>query len=332
MRIGIRFCLGLVAAMLACPLAQAERPYFNDKKFPDSQQDLKAIQNALTKHLAKARNATVCIKLDQGSGSGVIVSPDGLVLTAAHVTGGVGKRLTVVMEDGREYKAKSLGLNAETDAAMLQIIGAKGLPFVPMEPGKTKEKATYQLGDWVFSLGHSGGFDKARGSVVRLGRLVQVADHTIQSDCKLIGGDSGGPLFDMNGRLIGIHSRVGRHLEQNMHVPMHEYYTHWEAMRGKKFVGEGPFATRPVKGGGFMGVAVKGVSNGQEVTKVEKGTAADKAGILVGDIILKLNNQAMLLREDMAKMMGELATGEEVKIVLTRQGKEEVVKLTLGER
>jgi serine protease Do len=200
---------------------EAKRPYFNDKKVPDAK-DLIAIQELLKKNVAKARAATVCIQLDQGgSGSGVIISEDGLILTAAHVSTGVNKELTVIMEDGKKLKARSLGLNSDNDAAMIQIIDKGKYPFASIEPAKEKDKASTKLGDWVFSIGHSGGFDLERGSGLRLGRLVRIAEYTIQSDCTLIGGDSGGPLFDINGILIGIHSRVGKVTEQNMHVPMH---------------------------------------------------------------------------------------------------------------
>ena len=184
--------------------ASADRLYFNDLSTPKSLDDLRAIQEAMQSNLSRAREATVCLQIGEGSGSGVIVSPEGLVLTAAHVTGGVGEEVKVVMEDGTEYQGVSLGLNAKTDAAMLKIIDSGPFPFVEYD----KVDAT-KLGDWVFSLGHSGGFDKARGINVRIGRLVREAETTIQSDCMLIGGDSGGPLFDMTGKVIGIHSRVG---------------------------------------------------------------------------------------------------------------------------
>lgn len=320
----------LMVALSISVSAQAERPYFNDKKYPDSQQDLMAIQKALTSSLEKARKATVCIKLTQGSGSGVIVSPDGLVLTAAHVTGGVDKDLTVVMEDGKEYKAKSLGLHSETDAAMLQIIdGGGNLPHVELDAGKTQNEASSRLGDWVFALGHSGGFDKARGSVVRLGRLVKVADNTIQSDCKLIGGDSGGPLFDINGKLIAIHSRVGAHLEQNMHVPAHVYQTYWKEMKGKDFIGEGPYASRPVKGGGFMGLGVNEKPLGLQVTKVAKNSPASEADIKVGDTIISMNGKEMKSRDDISALLKELVVGDKVSLVILRDGAELQTNLTL---
>ena len=228
--------LTLIASLCglsALPLLAA-RPEINDKKAPSGRQDLEQIQSLLKQVLPDARKATVCIELGQGSGSGVVVSEDGLILTAAHVTGGVGKEFTVRFEDGRSFKAKSLGLNSETDAAIAKIVDKGSYPFVPIE----REDRT-RLGDWVFSLGHSGGFDEDRGSVVRLGRIVRVADSTYQSDCNLIGGDSGGPLFDLEGKLIGIHSRVGQRLPENMHVPMREYLSNWDKMMGGEFMGEG---------------------------------------------------------------------------------------------
>jgi len=210
-----RRVLGLVSTSLLLSVsACADRPIYNDKKIPGVE-DLMQIEKSLKANLAKARAATVCIQIGQGSGSGVIISEDGLILSAAHVSTGVGKEMKIVMEDGTEYNVISLGLDSETDASMLQITDEGKYPFVEFEPGKTQ---------WVFSLGHSGGYDKDRGSVVRLGRIVRIADRTIQSDCKLIGGDSGGPLFDMNGMLVGIHSRVGEVLDVNMHVPLHVYH------------------------------------------------------------------------------------------------------------
>jgi hypothetical protein len=76
------------------------------------------------------------------------------------------------------------------------------------------------IGEWVVALGYPGGFDQDRGIVFRLGRVVSIHDGTIQTDCKVIGGDSGGPLFNLRGELIGIHSRIGTGLEDNIHTAM----------------------------------------------------------------------------------------------------------------
>jgi len=309
-------------------LAAPERPYVNDKKAPDSRKDLEVIQKALSSVLPKAREATVCIDIGEGSGSGVIVSPEGLVLTAAHVAGGVGKELTVILEDGKKLKAESMGLVSTTDCAMVKILEKGTYPFAPMD-----REDTTKLGDWVFSLGHSGGFDKDRGSVVRLGRLVRMADSTIQSDCTLIGGDSGGPLFDLEGRLIGIHSRVGEVLSQNMHVPMKEFIAHWDEMSRGEFVGEGPFAKKPEKGKGFFGLATEArPEGGLKVTKVGRESPAEKAGLKEGDVILKLNGKPLATREELQNMIKEMSPGDKMALDLLKGGKPETLEMKLGER
>lgn len=308
-------------------MAQPQRLYVNDKKAPENQADLEAIQKDLTGALPNARAATVCIDLGEGSGSGVIISEDGLILTAAHVSTGVNKDLTVIMEDGRKLKAESLGLVASSDAAMVRILEKGPFPFAPID-----RENTTRLGDWVFSLGHSGGFDKERGSVVRLGRLVRIANETWQSDCMLIGGDSGGPLFDLQGRVIGIHSRVGQQAQVNMHVPMHEFLENWEGMLASEFIGEGPFAEKPEKGSGFLGVATEAHADGLKVTKVGRESPAEQAGVKEGDILKTLNGQALENRDQFQGLLQEMAAGDKLTLEMLRDGKSKTLTLKLGAR
>ena len=318
----------LIFIALALLSAAEGRSYINDKKAPEDRKDLLAIQTDLQKALPQARAATVCIDLGEGSGSGVIVSEDGLVLTAAHVAQGVKKKVTVIMEDGTRHKAETLGLVADADAAMIRIIEKGKYPFVAIDRDKTTV-----LGDWVFSLGHSGGFDKARGSVVRLGRLVRIAGETFQSDCMLIGGDSGGPLFDLTGKLVGIHSRVGQQLQMNMHVPMHVFLENWDGMSKAEFIGEGPFAQKPQKGTGFLGLATDPhEGGGLKVTKVGNKSPAESAGIKEGDVLLKLNGNKLESREQFQGLLKEMAAGDEITFDLVRGGKPQTLTLNLGER
>lgn len=322
---GFRLFLSLL--LLAIP-APAGDFYFNEMKAPESRKDLEAIQDALTKALGKAREATVCIDIGDGTGSGVIVSADGLVMTAAHVSTGVGKEVTVIMEDGRKLKAETLGLVADVDAALVKITEKGPFPFVPID-----RENSAKLGDWVFALGHSGGFEQDRGSVVRLGRLVRIANSTIQTDCPLIGGDSGGPLFDMSGQIIGIHSRVGEQLQVNMHVPVKDFLNHWDGMMRSEFIGEGPFAQKPEKGSGMLGVATENRSEGGlKVMKVGPGSAAEKAGIKEGDVLLKFNGTALEKRDQLQDLVKEMAAGDKVEIDALRDGKPQQFKLKLGER
>ena len=292
------------------------RPYVNDKKAPENRKDLEVIQSALTHSLPKARAATVCLEMADGSGSGVIVSPEGLVLTAAHVTAGINRKITVILEDGTKLPARSLGLVSDKDAAMVQILDKGPFPYVEMDRNNTT-----LLGDWVFSLGHSGGYDKERGSVVRIGRLVRIANMTFQSDCTLIGGDSGGPLFDLNGKLIGIHSRVGQQLQVNMHVPMHVYLENWDALQKGEFLGDGDFAKRPEKGKGFLGMATEPrKEGGLRVTKVGKSGPAEDGGVKDGDVVLKFNGTKLDSREQMQDLLKEMSEGDKVLLEILRGG------------
>lgn len=300
---------------------------FNEKTVPQTKADLIEIQNALVESLQRVRKATVSISLGQGFGSGVIVSPDGLVLTAAHVTAGVDKELTVILNDGTKLKAVSMGLVSNTDAAMMRITEEGEYPYVDINKDNN-----YKLGHWIFALGHSGGFDKERGPVVRLGRIVKDSETTLHSDCKVIGGDSGGPLFDMEGRLIGIHSRVSKTMEQNMHVPMREYIKHWDEMKENKFLGDGPFAKRPVKGSGFLGFGSTDSDDGLLIGKVLKDGPADKAGIKAGDIILKVDDTDIADKEAFKAILKEKSVGDNIKLVIQRKGEEKTIELKLGKK
>lgn len=308
-------------------LVLADRPDFNDKPAPQTLDDLREIQNALQAHLERARAATVCLQMGGGSGSAVIVSEDGLVLTAAHVTSKVGAEIDLVMEDGTKLKGRALGLNSETDSAMLQIEDEGPFPYVDVD----LEDST-QLGDWVFSLGHSGGFDEDRGVNVRVGRLVREAETTIQSDCMLIGGDSGGPLFNMAGELIGIHSRVGRSREESMHVPIREFQAHWDELKSGDFIGEGGFAKKTIPGSGFLGLITEATGDGGlRVTEIWEDGPADQAGLQVDDRLTKVNSKPAtgeLLRLE----LGAIGVGDTIILSWVRDGEESEATITLGER
>jgi serine protease Do len=321
-----RIILAFLAAALPCA---AQRPAINGKRAPEHLGDLREIQNEVMAALPAARAATVCIQLgEQGSGSGVVVSRDGLIMTAAHVTGGVGKEFTVIFEDGRELKAESLGLNSETDCALAKITEPGSYPFVEIDRDDSAK-----LGDWVFALGHSGGFDKDRGVVSRIGRIVRTRKDTLQSDCDLIGGDSGGPLFDLGGKVIGIHSRVGSRIPENMHVPAREFLRQWDQLEESEFVGEGPFAKRPDAGKAFLGILVEEREEGGVVVKrVGRESPAEKAGLKAGDVVLRFDDAELSSRDALHDLLDKKAPDDRVTMVLLRDGKEEMLTIKLGNR
>lgn len=155
-------------------------------------------------------------KGSMGSGSGVIISKDGLILTAGHVIQATGNDLIITLPGGREVKAEALGRDMNRDAALARITEPGDYSFAEMG-----DPASIEKGEWVLALGHPGGYDAQRGAPLRVGRLWDVDSKTFyRSDCTVSGGDSGGPLFDLSGKVIGIHSSISQDLSENRHVPI----------------------------------------------------------------------------------------------------------------
>ena len=186
------------------------------------------------KVLQKVIPAVVGVRVGQGQGSGVIVNEEGFILTAGHVSGKPGQTAIVILPDGTKLRAKTLGQNKGIDSGMVKIneedlkkkVNGKKLPFLDM--GKSSELAK---GQWVIGIGHPGGFRPNRTPVVRVGRILFANPFLIRTDCTLVGGDSGGPLFDMQGRVIGIHSRIGGFaITENMHVPVDTFRKDWDKL------------------------------------------------------------------------------------------------------
>ena len=292
------------------------------KTAPENINDLIEIQDRLRSLLPEAKAALVSIEAVDGAGSGVIVSEDGLVLTAAHVTGSTGKKMKVRLSNGKRASAVTLGGSEISDGAMLQIIDEGIWPHVPVARNGKSE-----VGDWCFGLGHPGGFDKERGIVVRIGKIISKKDETMQTDSRLLGGDSGGPLFDFDGHLIAIHSRVSQQPDQNYHVPVESFHANWDFFRDKEL-----FSYDSMQKGGFFGVSCEETDSGLVVKEVITGTAAEKAGIIKGDILLEVNEEPLDKREEFIIMISSLRPGDEAKILYQRNDAQISVKVALGVR
>ncbi len=147
--------------------------------------DLKAIQARVEAVAKEGKAATVAILLEEAEGSGVIVSKDGYVLTAGHVSGKPGQKMEVVLANGKHYAAKALGANDGIDSGMVKITDAPpagGFACVPL--GTAKE---LKSGQWVVALGHPGGYQEERGPVLRLGRVLLANSQMLGTDCPLVG-------------------------------------------------------------------------------------------------------------------------------------------------
>ena len=169
------------------PTTHGERAAVLDKRSPTDVADLRAIESQVVKLADRIRNATVGIIVGDSQGSGVIVSADGIVLTAAHVVAGAGRKVSIVLADGRRVAGRSLGINAAADTALVQI-----LDHGPFPACQISDMRTVKLGDWCLATGHPGGYQAGRPPVMRLGRIVAMHETFLQTDCPLLGGDSGG--------------------------------------------------------------------------------------------------------------------------------------------
>ena len=125
--------------------------------------------------------------------------------------------------DGKTARGKTVGVNLDNDTGLMRITD-RG-PWPHADVGDLQQA---RVGDWVLALGHPGGFDLRRSLVVRLGRIIRMEADALQTDCTISPGDSGGPLFDMHGRVIGIHSAISSSLAENFHVAVTAFYDGWD--------------------------------------------------------------------------------------------------------
>ncbi|SKA91681.1 serine protease, S1-C subfamily, contains C-terminal PDZ domain [Prosthecobacter debontii] len=283
------------------------------------------LQEKVQSLLPKVRPAVVAIFTGDGTASGVIMSEDGLILTAAHVAERPGRELRVILEDGTVVRATTLGLDKTTDAALMQINDTeKKWPFVKV----SRDVLKAQPGEWCFALGHPGGFDEKRGVVLRVGRIIKQTANSLQTDCVLMGGDSGGPLFDLNGDVIGIHSLIWEGRNENMHVSMAPFLRSWDEMKGSLVI-----RTWGIGSGGYLGVGTEANAQGSiEVVDVIAGSPSEKAGILNGDVILALNGETITGLPQFTHAVRMRAAGEEIHLKLRSKGVERDVSVTLGSR
>ncbi len=314
----------------SAPSASIDSGFLFSGESPNSIEQLKFMEQRFAEISERVKAATVNIKIGESQGSGVVVSSDGYILTAAHVIGQPNQTATVTFldESGKEneyqeteYKAETLGIETGVDSGMLKITQNEGeeqeFPYLDLAISDELKE-----GQWVMAVGHPGGIDDSRGMVVRVGRIIFLNDRVIRTDCTLVGGDSGGPLIDMNGDLIGIHSRIGSELVENLHVPADVYSKNWDLL-AKAVVIDG----RP-----SLGLSV--VDDTNEVEEVTPKGAAEKAGVEQGDVIIKLGSIPIEDKKDIYEAISDLNLRPNVvtEIVVRRNGEEKTIELKVGDR
>ncbi|MHB1424485.1 MAG: S1C family serine protease [Gemmataceae bacterium] len=315
-----RFLPALLLGLLVLnPLLADTRPPALDKKLPESVQDLRVIQERVKRVVAKVTPSTVGIRLGNAAGSGVIINKDGYVLTAGHISGKPDREVVVILPDGRHLKGKTLGSNVALDSGMIRITEKGDWPCVEMgDASKLKE------GAWCIALGHPEGFRRGRSPVLRLGRVLTRTDKLIRTDCALVGGDSGGPLFDLDGKVIAINSRIGEELTFNIHVPVDIYRATWDRLAKGEVWGDRR-RSRP-----YIGVQLNEAGNECRIAEVDKDSPAEKAGLRADDVVLRFDDDPV---DDVDELLSRIARhkpGDEVTIKV-RRGKNNLdLKIVIG--
>ena len=268
-----------------------------------------------------------------GLGSGFIVSPDGVILTNAHVVSNADE-VTVKLTDKREFKAKVIGSDKQTDVAVLKI-DADGLPVV-----RIGDVQKARVGEWVVAIGSPFGFENSvtAGIISAKSRSLPNEGYVpfLQTDVAVNPGNSGGPLFNTSGEVIGINSQIysrsGGYQGLSFAIPIdvamkieRQLLDHGKVSRGR------------------MGVTIQEVNQdlansfgldkpaGALVSSVEKGSPAERAGIESGDVIQKFNGKEIIHSSDLPPLVADLAPGSAASLEIWHKGRVKTISMNVGE-
>ncbi|SFK75674.1 DegQ family serine endoprotease [Lysobacter sp. cf310] len=267
-------------------------------------------------------------------GTGFLISQDGYVLTNHHVVDGA-DTVKVTLSDRREFTAKVVGSDEQSDVALLKI-DAKSLPFL-----RLANASLTKPGQWVIAIGSPFGLDHSvtAGIVSAVGRSNPYADQQyvpfIQTDVAINQGNSGGPLLNTSGEVVGINSQIfsnsGGYMGVSFAIPIDVAMNSAEQLRatgkvqrGLLGVGVQPVTTENAKGLGLS------ETRGALINSVQAGGAAEKAGIQLGDVILAVNDRPVNTSSDLPPLIGALAPGAKVKLQINRDGKVLTEQVVLG--
>jgi serine protease Do len=268
-------------------------------------------------------------------GSGFVISADGYVLTNNHVVEGA-DTITVRLSDRRELEAKVVGADAQYDIALLKV-DASNLPVVSIGDSKSLKP-----GQWVVAIGSPFGFDHSvtQGIVSAIGRSFGAADQQyvpfIQTDVPINRGNSGGPLFNLQGQVVGINSQIfsntGGYMGVSFAIPIDIAMSAVEQIKTTGHVSRG-----------MIGVQIQNIdralaqslvlplTGGALVNKVTPGSGADKGGIRVGDVILAYDGRDIISSADLPPLVGATRPGSTAQLSVFRDGKTLTVPVTVGE-
>ncbi|MBI3231120.1 MAG: DegQ family serine endoprotease [Burkholderiales bacterium] len=270
-------------------------------------------------------------EVPRGVGSGFIVSSDGYVLTNAHVVDGADE-VYVKLTDKREFKAKIIGVDKRTDVAVVKIDGGN-LPRITIG-----DSSKIRVGEWVIAIGSPFDLENTVTAGIISAKARDTGDYLplIQTDVAVNPGNSGGPLINMRGEVVGINSQIysrsGGYMGISFAVPIDEAMRVVEQLKSTGKVSRGR-----------LGVQIADVTkevaeslglpkaHGAQVRKVEPGTPAERGGLKAGDIILKFNGTAIEKSSDLPRLVGNTKPGTKANVTVWRSGANRDVTITLAE-
>lgn len=270
-------------------------------------------------------------EVPRGIGSGFIISQDGFVLTNAHVVDGADE-VYVNLTDKREFKAKVIGIDKRADVALVKIEGTK-LPWLPIG-----DSDKIKVGQWVVAIGSPFGLDNSVSAGIVSSKARDTGDllPLIQTDVAVNPGNSGGPLLNMNGEVVGINSQIysrsGGFMGISFAVPIDEAMKVVDQLKANGKVSRSRIGVR-------LGDVPKDVADsfgltkatGAFISQVEPGLPADKAGIVVGDIILEFNGQTVNKFYDLSRFVANTKPGSKITLTVWNKGKTRTVSIITGE-
>ena len=267
----------------------------------------------------------------RGVGSGFVISPDGYVLTNAHVVEGADE-VYVTLTDKREYKAKIIGSDKRSDVALVKIEGSNLPRLIFGDSNKVR------VGEWVIAIGSPFGLENTVTAGIISAKARDTGDYLplIQTDVAVNPGNSGGPLINMRGEVIGINSQIysrsGGYMGISFAVPIDEAMRVSEQLKTTGRVTRGRIGVQ-------IGEVTKDVAeslglpkaNGALVQRVESGGPADKGGVEAGDIITKFNGAAIEKSSDLPRLVGNTKPGARSTVTVWRKGAARDLSLTIVE-
>ncbi|MDB5857734.1 MAG: serine peptidase [Ramlibacter sp.] len=267
----------------------------------------------------------------RGVGSGFILTPDGFVMTNAHVVEGADEVL-VTLTDKREFKAKIIGADKRTDVAVVKI-EATGLPAV-----RLGDVNRLKVGEWVMAIGSPFGLENTVTAGIVSAKQRDTGDYLpfIQTDVAINPGNSGGPLINMRGEVVGINSQIysrsGGFMGISFAIPIDEATRVSEQLRMSGRVSRGRIGVQIDQVTRDVAESIGlGRPQGALVRSVETGSPADKAGVEAGDIITRFNGQPIERATDLPRQVGNTKPGSKVTLTVFRRGGSRDLGVTIAE-